>query len=217
MGTWSAGSFGNDTALDFVEDVEDFAKLRETLLKLSAVSGELDADTASIAIAACDLLAASIERPPGDLPDIPDLSGHDVSDDLLDKAKSLVAHVRSNSELAELWSEEDDEEWQEELDALVVRLTPSQPYVEPEKPQKPDLPDDFIGYCYICHGMVTERDGFHFEYRFASGIKIGNYPHRKCIKETISIDGLYWNPDGSPTEETRKKLLQAMGVEDDEI
>ncbi|NEQ04415.1 DUF4259 domain-containing protein, partial [Moorena sp. SIO3F7] len=49
MGAWAAGSFGNDTALDFLDDLEDFAALSKTLTELETASGELDADDACIA------------------------------------------------------------------------------------------------------------------------------------------------------------------------
>lgn len=215
MGAWASGSFGNDTALDFVGELKDFASLRSTLTKFEKDRGELDADDASIALAACDLLAAAIGRPPADLPDVPDFEKEEVSEDLLDSAKALVKRVREDSELAELWAEDDDVEWQAELDALLLRLTPSAPYDAPQKqkgkPKEQELPDDFLGHCYLCYEPVTERDGFLFEITVEGGGTISIHPHRRCIEKLIP--GPHWEEDGSPNEKTRKKLMQDMGFE----
>ncbi len=212
MGTWAAGSFGNDAALDFAADLKDFAALRGTLIKFEKKSGELDADEASVALAACDLLAAAIGRPPADLPDGSEFRKQKVSDDLLDSAKRIVKRVREKSELAELWSEADDAEWQTELDGLLHRLTPSTPYKAPKKKKKPaEVPDDFLGHCYLCSEPVTERDGFKFEYEMPAGGTLSIHPHRSCIEKLIS--GPHWNEDGSPSGKTRKRLMQDMGFE----
>ncbi len=211
MGTWTPGSFGNDAALDFVAELKDFAALRGTLIKFKEKFDELDADDAAVALAACDLLAAAIGRPPADLPDTPDFSKEEVPDALLESAKAMVQRVREKSELAELWSEEDDAEWQAELDDLLHRLTPSAPYKTPrkKKKKKPEVPDDFLGHCYLCNGPVTERDGFKFEYTMQGGGTLSIHPHRSCIEKLIS--GPHWNEDGSPSENTRKRLMKDMG------
>ena len=211
MGTWAAGSFGNDTALDFASELKDFAALRKTLIKFGKKSGELDADEAAVALAACDLLAAAIGRPPADLPDGPDLGKPKVSGKLLESAKTIVQRVREKSELAELWSDEDDAEWQAELEDLLLRLTPSAPSDAPVRKEQPEVPDDFLGHCYLCYGPVTERNGFKFEYTMEGGGTLSIHPHRSCIEELVS--GPHWNEDGSPTENTRKRLMQDMGLE----
>ncbi|MES0810109.1 DUF4259 domain-containing protein [Roseibium sp. SCPC15] len=211
MGVWASGSFGNDTALDFVADVTSFAAVLDTLRKLEQDKSALDAEDASIALAACDMLAAAIGRPPADLPDMPSFENEQVSEDLLKTAKTIVKRVRTKSELAELWSEEDDAEWQLELDGLLLRLTPSEPYEVTARKEDPELPEDFLGYCYLCYGMVTERDGINFEYTMPDGGTLSMHPHRKCIETLIS--GPHWKKDGSPTEKTRRRLMQDMGFE----
>ncbi|TQV83821.1 DUF4259 domain-containing protein [Denitrobaculum tricleocarpae] len=209
MGTWAAGSFGNDTALDFADELKDFAALCETLVKFGKNTDELDADEASTALAACDLLAVAIGRPPADLPDGPDFSKEEVPDNLLDSAKAIVQRVRETSELAELWSEEDDAEWQAELENLLLRLTPSAPTKAPAREEQPEIPDDFLGHCYLCSGPVIERDGINFEYTMQGGGTLSIHPHRSCIEKLIP--GPHWNEDGSPSENTRKRLMKDMG------
>ncbi|MFX0543011.1 DUF4259 domain-containing protein [Roseovarius sp. S4756] len=214
MGTWSAGSFGNDAALDFVSGLSSFSALKRHLHEAAEDRGEMDADCASAALAACDLLAASIGRPAEDMPDMPDLKGtpaaKEVPRDLLRLARSLVTRIRTSSELAELW-EEDSDEWHEALDDLKARLTPSKAYRTSPKPAPTELPDDFIGYCYICYGQVTEQNGLRFEHTM-HGATCAFYPHRKCIED--QIPGPHWAADGAPLPGTRAKLLRDMGVED---
>ena len=212
MGVWESGSFGNDAALDFVVALKDFAAVRSTLSKFENVTDPLDADDASIALAACDLVATAIGRPPTDIPDnIRNFQDEDVSDEFLKMAKKIVERVRSKSELAELWAEEDDAEWQLAQGELLLRLTPSAPYKAPKKKKQEKLPDDFLGHCYVCYGPVTERDGFYFEYSEENGISSSVHPHRKCVENKIS--GPHWNEDGTPTEKMKKLLLNDMGYE----
>ncbi|MFX0546397.1 DUF4259 domain-containing protein [Roseovarius sp. S1116L3] len=214
MGTWSSGSFGNDAALDFASGLSSFSALEQHLREAAEDHGEMDADSASAALTACDLLAASIGRPAEDMPDMPALTGtpaaKEVPRDLLRLARSLVTRIRKSSELAELW-EEDNDEWHEALDDLKARLTPSKPYRTANKPKRDAMPDDFIGHCYICYGPVTERDGLLFEHMM-HGATCAFYPHRKCIED--QIPGPHWAPDGAPLPGTRAKLLRDMGVED---
>lgn len=210
MGIWAVGNFGNDTALDFVDGLSDFKEIQSAITEIGNRTGKLDADESCIALAACDLLAASIGRPPADLPDSPGFKEKGVTDAILDTAKSLVARVRKTSELSELWAEDDDSEWQIVLDDLVLRLTPSIPYENPKRQESPELLDDFLGYCYVCYGMVTARNGIYFEHTEDGAGTCAIYPHRKCIED--QIPGPHWNSDGSPTEQTQKKLLQDMGV-----
>ena len=212
MGDWDCGSFGNDTALDFAAELTDFETIRKKLVQFEKQTSALDADDASVALAACDVLAATIGRPPVDLPDIPKFEKDEVTDDLLASAKSIVERVRNNSELSELWGEEDDSEWQDALDGLNTRLDLSKPYKAPRKKKKRKLPDDFLGHCYICFEEVTERNGILFEHTMFEGISCSIHPHRKCIEEAIS--GSHWKKDGTPTAKTRKYLLKSMGIEE---
>jgi hypothetical protein len=211
MGAWAAGNFSNDVALTFVEGLKDTTEIGSTVVEINRCTEELDVDQSCVALAACDLLAAIMGRPAADLPDGLDLEVEVVRDAILDVARSLVERVRETSELAEAWKEDDASEWYVVLDDLLQRLTPSAPNRKPKKKTKPKLPDDFIGYCYICYGMVTERNGIFFEYTDADSVTSACYPHRQCIEDKVS--GPYWNEDGSPTRQTRTKLLQDMGYD----
>lgn len=210
MGVWDSGSFGNDTALDFVSDLTDVAQIPGILEKFDQSTGSLDADDASIILAACDLVAAAIGNPSDDLPDIPNFANEDIPSALLKTAKSSIKRVREQSELADLWAEDDDTEWQAALDDLLIRLTPSKnPRKAAPKKKRKKIADDFLGHCYICVEPVTERDGICFEHNMAGGGVCSLHPHRACIEQLIP--GPHWEEDGSPTEQTKKRLLQDMG------
>lgn len=214
MGAWSAGSFGNDDALDFVEGLSSFEGAIETVAALSAQSNGLGAGDACAALAACDLLAAGLGRPPADLPELPSIELREVSDDTLDEAKALIEHVRATSELAELW-EDASEEWNASLDALLIRLTPSAPYTQPEPDR--ELPADFIGHCYVCYGAVTERDGLAFEYSDGGGGVLGATPHRACIDAKLDGPGPHWTSDGAPLPAARRQMVVDFGYEPEDL
>ena len=215
MGAWDVGQFSNDTALDFADEIKTFAEVRKVLEDDSKFAPDLDADEACIALAACEMLATAIGRPPEDLPDMTTFDAEEVTSALLQTAVGLIAHIRSNSELADLWAEADENDaWQASLEGLLARLDQSKPFeASPEKPKKEEPPEDFIGYCYICYGMVTERDGLHFTYDDPDGGSLSSYPHRKCVEERVTEPGPYWNEDGSPTPVMRKVLMQGLGYE----
>ncbi len=119
--------------------------------------------------------------------------------------------MRIKSELAELWAEDDDTEWQMALDNLLLRLDRTRPYKAPQKKKLEKFPDDFLGHCYMCLEPVTERDGLLFEQTEEGAGTIGTVLHRACIE--VRIDGPHWNKDGSPTKTTQTLLLRDMGFD----
>lgn len=214
MGAWSAGSFSNVDALEYVEGLSGFDAVIETVTAFSLQSEGLEAGDACAALAACDLLAAGLGRPPADLPELTNISLRAVSEDTLDQAKALVEHVRATSELADLW-EDDLEEWHDALDGLLIRLTPSEPYTPPEP--KPELPAEFIGHCYVCRKAVTARDGLEFWYDDGSGGVLGQTPHRACIDAKLEGPGPHWAPDGSPLPVARRQMVVDLGYEPEDL
>lgn len=66
MGAWGSGSFENDDAADFLSDLmdgKDLAPVRDVLQTVLKVGGYLEAQDASQAIAAAEVLAAAAGRP----------------------------------------------------------------------------------------------------------------------------------------------------------
>ena len=139
MGAWGAGTFENDTALDWAGDVQSVDDVRRPFAQLKQETdaytgkGELfvDADFACELIAAADCVAAMMGRPSQDLPEELEqrLSGMGEPENLLfHQARNAVLHVMRNSELAELWEEaagkSGENEWLAALTNLIDRLNP---------------------------------------------------------------------------------------------
>lgn len=118
MGAWSADSFGNDGALDWLYEFTEnpgVEMLRDTLEHaLTAESDEyLEAPDSEEAIAAAEIVAALSGKPSDALP--VDLrawlqTAHGLTADAKLKALALsaVKRIVTDSELAELWAESDD-------------------------------------------------------------------------------------------------------------
>lgn len=129
MGAWGTGPFENDTASDWVYELEDVDDLTLALDALERVRGVsyIDADDATIAIAAAEVVAAAGGRPHADLP--PEVAAWlrsaqvDVESWHAERAAAAIERIRGDdSELAELWAESDEADWRSSLDDLTTRL-----------------------------------------------------------------------------------------------
>jgi hypothetical protein len=130
MGAWGAGTFQNDTAVDWVAQLQessDDSLLRRAIEPAAAIDGSyLDSGVAAIALAAAEVVAAAKGQPGGDLPE--SLSswvaqfGSDVGDDLPIPARQAVERIAASSELKELWDEAGDNDWNDVVGDLRARL-----------------------------------------------------------------------------------------------
>ena len=116
MGTWDSGPFGNDTAADFANDLDDAAVeerealIRRVLTRAVDDQGYLEAPEAEQAVAAAALVAAQC---PGGEPVSPYYGPEEPVPGLPDDVRRLAVEaldrvVAEKSELAELWGEEGD-------------------------------------------------------------------------------------------------------------
>jgi hypothetical protein len=132
VGAWGAGVFENDSALDWVVELEErggIEPVAEALEKATASpDAYLDADDGGMALAAAEAVAASRGAPTDDLP--AEVAGwaraNAVRVDARHVAAALAAVQRvggDDSELADLWEESGGAgEWREHLVGLRVRL-----------------------------------------------------------------------------------------------
>lgn len=133
MGTWGAGNFENDTALDWVwslEESKDLSVVEDAISDVLNSSDYLDADLGCTGLAAAEVVAALRNKPVDDLPE--DVSKwvetHRVApgDLLIKDCLTAVDKIRTDetSELKELWEEDEAtaKEWYPVLDDLVGRL-----------------------------------------------------------------------------------------------
>ncbi|MGC3981405.1 MAG: DUF4259 domain-containing protein [Steroidobacteraceae bacterium] len=150
MGAWDAGNFGNDDALDWIGELCEngsTSSVRSALTQAIAqstpqqpslvgkllgrqpVEAYLEAPIASEALAAAEIVACWLGHPLAKLPDgvaewVQEHS-HDFSPAFVQLAREAVAHIKTKSELKELWEEGDAKvaaEWHAVIADLEQRL-----------------------------------------------------------------------------------------------
>jgi hypothetical protein len=131
MGAWGVGNFENDDALDWItelSDAEDSVLIEETLKAVTERGEEyLESPEACKALAAAEVIAALKNAGSGNLPDeVKEWVGshrQTTGNNLVSMARNAIEHIKTNSELQELWGEtEQAKEWQGVLDDLMARL-----------------------------------------------------------------------------------------------
>ena len=128
MGSWGTGAFENDTALDWVSELEDGGITAiESALDDAVRSSDLSGPTDVEALAAAEVVAAATGQPLAGLSDdIAALAAHlapSVTAEHIARARTAVERVLDASELAELWAETDDaDEWRGLVEDLLQRL-----------------------------------------------------------------------------------------------
>ena len=207
MGTWDAGSFGNDAALDFVQSLDSAeqvaAAIRQTL------PDDADADRASAVIAACDLVAAMLGHPAPDMPAdvLPRFGAFDPpGDDLLAAARQAIERLRDGSELADLWADAGDPDWGAAIADLLARLDPA--YVAPAAPPQPAEPGPILSFCYLCETSAPEAEAVELAHEIDDGVirsTMTLYAHRRCVERTFEPP--HWTADGRPSAD----LLRQFG------
>lgn len=133
MGAWGVHTFQNDSARDWVYDLEDSQGLTfiEESLDTALAQGEyLDSEEGSFALAAAETVACLIGRPPhqdlltGPLTEWVKENPPEVTGDVLQKAVRAVDRVATPpSELLELWEQTElFQDWTNSLADLKRRL-----------------------------------------------------------------------------------------------
>ena len=133
MGTWGIGSFENEAAMEWLYDFEanDFRLIDRTLAGVAAmpVATDIDADEACELLAAAECVAAAVGFPAANLPAAVTewvTKNHPirVRTAYVQMAQTAVSHVRTHSELKELWAEtEEFELWDTAVADLQARLS----------------------------------------------------------------------------------------------
>lgn len=131
MGAWGYGSFENDDAADFLDDVTDSGDtslLREALDNVLTSTEYVEAPDACQAIIAAEIIAAMCGRPTLAAERQEELSEWlqrirpAMDPELVSQARAALLRILAeNSELRELWEEaEDYSEWQASLSELLL-------------------------------------------------------------------------------------------------
>jgi hypothetical protein len=130
MGSWNCKPFGNDTALDWLSELEcalDDGCCSAALNKILQSGAALDSDECQEAIAAAAILEASRRHPISGIPKNARAwiveHGFSASPELLKSAVQAVELIAEKSELRELWQESSSyKAWQKEMAALLTAL-----------------------------------------------------------------------------------------------
>jgi hypothetical protein len=131
MGTWSVEPFENDTAADWVWDLEDSPSVDPLLAALDVGPAYIEADAGVLAVCAAHLLAAA--RDPARVVEIPEdllgfLKRHRGTLLAIDPQPVIALLKRvldeDDSELAQLWQESDEDyaKWQAHTAGIVATL-----------------------------------------------------------------------------------------------
>src|SRR5215216_3766512 len=124
MGTWGPGAFENDTALDFVAEIQSAQDLANALT-IRTPDQPIDADTACRIVVVAECVAAMRGHPSDQLPD--DLAARLMSfgkpsKSLFHHSRDHLAAVMIRSELMELWVESDPSPFNLAMHDLLERL-----------------------------------------------------------------------------------------------
>lgn len=134
MATWGTKTFEDDTAVDWISELEEAEETREFLLAaitLPEDHGDVDYDTAVIVVACCEVIVALLDEPRKGLPEqLTDWFSDNVCDDITDLPEianiALNQVLTDDSELISTWKEaEDYSEWREgvnELQEIIQQL-----------------------------------------------------------------------------------------------
>lgn len=206
MGAWNPGNFSNDIALDYVSRIASMDDLKRPIDSIvSGLLDYIDADLACEALAAADLLAGMLGRPATDLPE----KTHDLlstfsepSPDMLTLARTAAARILEDSELAELWNEEESQAWNDVVGDLIQRLDPNTIY----ESQESELPVEGGFICSVCEEIIPDSEMITVEIGFPNmpGITMGTYFHHSCLEANFKPP--YFSSDGAVEDALKKQI-----------
>jgi hypothetical protein len=223
MGAWGAGGFENDTALDFAATIKSVDDL---VAAFAAKPGKkIDADTASVIIAAAECVAAMLGRSADDIPkDLAvRLRGFGKPDStLLETTRNHVSMVISQSELSELWAEADNPgEFNLAMTGLIDRLNPDiKPKAKKAKKGRKEEPLFNPSPCAFCNRPMGKEEFGMFDLSVDLGnglpIRLGKWAHLSCLNARLHPAHIVqvWKTDPEIIQAEVKRIL-SKDIEDD--
>jgi Domain of unknown function (DUF4259) len=209
MGTWGAGSFENDTAMDWASEVGSLTDIEAVLNSLAEhdTNTPIDADDAARLVAAAETVAILMGRVAADVPDELQarLAGLEASPQMRVNAEICLALVLENSELVDLWAEGEPAEWNLAMTGLINRLNPEVPFDPPPPLNEIEKRSGYITRCVFCDGEFTEGEIFNLEFRDYSNmdglyVSRGIYCHLPCLNAKVHPRHLLQNWKCDPDE-----------------
>ncbi len=221
MGAWGAGSFENDTALDFVDEI-DSVQVIAAAFDGSDWGALIDADCACRIVVAAECVAAMRGHRSKSMPDglakiVDDLGK--PSAELLDLARDSVSAVVSYSELTELWADaEESGDFNRAITELIDRLSKSE---QPASKLSTPKPQSNPSPCLFCdEPMGTEFSAIDITLNADQnlGMSHGGSTHLACLNAALHPKHIIqnWNFDDAEIDAMADKLLrgEALGPED---
>ena len=189
MGAWGAGSFENDTALDFAGEIETLDDVQGAFEAEGAE--EIDADLACRVIVAAECVAAMRGHRnrdmPGDLAERVHGFGKPTTA-LFDRARNNLSAVMSRSELLDLWGESAEKEsFARAITDLMERL--NQPQGKRSKPRKSAKPTPNPSPCMFCDKPMGDGAFHMIDITISedeiSTMKQGGWVHLQCLNAAL--------------------------------
>lgn len=129
MSIWGLETFDESAALDFLDRIDDLEPVRESLRTLTEAepSALLDEEMVRDTLVAAEVIATLNELSPPDLPEAAARRIGALEAEGLTRADAVlgynaVARLRTRSELAEIWNEQNATLWFGAIDDLLARL-----------------------------------------------------------------------------------------------
>lgn len=170
MGAWGTGILENDSALDFLGELENYTTLTFVKKKLQTLlnQDEIEAFEAEEALAGIEIIKAMIikESESDTILEWIDIYTKKVPEDLISLADQIIDKiVQEESEISELWKESElYEEWKSNVYTLKSQL-----HETPKKKKR--LPRKKNGDIYAVR--VEEKQGYIYVY-YITGNKYGH-------------------------------------------
>ncbi|WP_226469887.1 DUF4259 domain-containing protein [Luteimonas panaciterrae] len=134
MGCWAIGSFGNDSAADWLADLletSDLEMVREAIASVLAADGYVESYDATEGLAAIEVVAVALGRPTENakaqtalLEWIVRVQPAPEPSLVADAQRAIDRILAPGSELLELWEETEDlDEWRADVTGLQRKLT----------------------------------------------------------------------------------------------
>ena len=191
MGTWGAGAFENDAALDFVPAIR-VAQDLAAALTIRARDQTIDADAACRIIVVAECVAAMRGHPSADMPDrlLERLATFGKpSKSLFHHARDQLAAVMQRSELMELWAEGDPAPFNLAMHDLLERLNRPPSGAEKRTAQRKKKRVINRSPCSFCDKPMGEEAFSQFSIVLAVEddvpMTLGGWAHLRCLNRVL--------------------------------
>lgn len=223
MGAWGPGGFENDTALDFVPDINTAEDLAGALI-VRTVDQPIDADTASQIVVVAECVAAMRGHPSEDLPAelATTLSTFGrPSKSLFHHARDHLVAVMTRSELMELWAEDDPRPFNLAMHDLLERLNLPPRDLKAASHPKPKSSIENPSPCSFCDKPMGTDDYSSFSIVLDHGdgepMTRGGWAHHRCLNAALHpkhMIRIYKNDEPIDPDELDRLLESEPTAED---